>query len=126
MSTGDGSSSLPAGIDARCHKPRKTTSAISRQPVMLIRSARLGRRRARESGNAVDSAASTDAAGNTSAACTLIMPYRCKRLVGERQAELRLVGDHAPDAAPEVCAAIDELVSGAEVVVPAWACERDA
>src|SRR5215469_8921955 len=121
MSTGDGSSSLPAGIDARCQSTRKTTKAIRRQTTMLIRPNGPERRVAPTAGiAAVGSMVSTLTDGGASAARTVLaIAHRCDRFVRARQPELRLVGNHVADAAPQVGAPLDELGGGAEVIAPA-------
>src|SRR5205807_974796 len=92
-SSGEGSSSLPAGIDARCHTPRKITNAMTRQPTMLTRPKAL----------------------------ILEPAYAGRRFVARKKTELGLVRDHAADAPPQVRTPLQELRGGPEVVVPARA-----
>src|SRR5260370_38407093 len=111
ISIGDGSSSLPAGIDARCQASRNSANAIKRQPATVMRPSTPGRRRA-----LVTSGAPADSAVRTSA--MLVIADRRDRLSCPSLAEFRLVGDHAADALPQIGAPLDEFGRRTEVVGP--------
>ena len=63
---------------------------------------------------------------------TLVVPFAAggsndviARVIGARLPELGLVGDHAPNALPQIRAPLQKLRCGAEVVAPARPRQRD-
>src|SRR5438270_3736956 len=119
MSSGEGSSSLPAGMEARCQSARNAASAISRQPTTLIRPTNANRLGAAPTpGNAARSTGSTAGTGRASATRMLLAARGRERFVGARRAELRLVRDHTTDAPPQIAPPFEELGRRPKIVAP--------
>src|ERR1051326_6837330 len=116
MSTGEGNSSLPAGIEARCHRSTNPASAIRRQRVTVMRPSTLRLTRGLSATALEPGERSTSEAISVALMAGEVILY----LLGARHPEFRLIGHRVADSGPQMGAPGDEFRCGAIVGPPAW------